>query len=715
MTRKPKKTNKQRDNLTKTILQYMGGKRYEPLGVTDLLKRLSIPKELQPLCKQIIESLLKEGIVIKQKRQLVLKEAKAETMTGTLRMNPRGFGFVIPDHPLQYPQDIFIPKHLTDNAVDGDQVEVVVFPDSGNEKGPEGKIVGVLERARTHIGGTVWRLDHSGNVVAFAPLLGQTKPILLKKSEKHDLKIGDRIIIKIDEWGDEKSPTTGQLSHYIGHISDPSCDIAAAIEEFDIRSTFSREAVDQAKDYGKTVTKADQKKRTDLTKLECFTIDPDTAKDFDDALTIEKDKKGNYFLGVHIADVAHYVKSGTPLDKESSERCNSTYLPGTCIPMLPEELSNHLCSLRADVIRLTASVLMDFNPQGDLVGYKIVRSFIKSAKRFTYEEAKEVIDGKKKSPHATALKHMVELCLLLKKKRYERGSIDFSLPELVILIDEKGMPTGTKLVEYDISHQLVEEFMLKANEITAKHLSDQGKPALFRIHEEPSAENMEDFYALARTLGFTLPSKPTHADLQLLFEKAKGTSFGQQLSVGFIRSMKLAYYSAENVGHYGLGLEYYCHFTSPIRRYTDLIIQRLLFDEMDEDTDLEKVAKKCSDQERVSFKAESSVKTLKKLRLLKTYYDKNPRCQYEAVVTRIKSFGLSFEISELMLEGFLHVSELEDDFFIYDDRRNVLFGRSRGMTHSVGEKITVMVSTIDFIVLETKWHLVSDNPRRRKR
>lgn len=713
-----KSSNKERkiyENLSKTIQQFLLGRRYEPMGQAALFKRLKIPASLHPLCKEIIADLVEDGVIEIRKKQIALKQQEIKAITGLLHMHPRGFGFVTPDHPLDTPQDIFIPKHLTDSAVHGDKVEVVINPDSNWEKGPEGKIVSIVKRGRTHLGCTIRQFDSRGNLLAYAPLLGISKPVMIETEEESPLKIGDRVIVKVLDWGDEEGAAVGELSHHIGHISDPSCDIAAAVEEYDLNDIFSQSVVKEAKAFGKTVPKKDLKGRKDLTKITSFTIDPETAKDYDDALSLTKDKKGNYHLGVHIADVAHYVRHSSALDREASERCNSTYFPGSCIPMLPEELSNQLCSLKAKVNRLTVSVLMEFSPDGSLVDYEIVRAYINSAKRFTYEEAKEVIDGKKKSVHAPELKLMVELCHLLKRKRYERGSIDFSLPDLVIEIDPKGVPTGVKTVEYDISHQLVEEFALKANEMVAKHLSGKGKLLIYRIHEEPSQENREDFFALARSLGFQLPDKPTTHDIQKLFNEAKTTPYGQQLSVGFIRSMKLAYYSPDNVGHFGLSLEYYCHFTSPIRRYTDLIIQRLLFDEEDKDTDVYKIALKCSEQERISFRAEMSVKVLKKLRLLKGYLDEDANKEYTAAITRIKPFGIFFELSPLMLEGFLHISELEDDYFVFDPRRNILQGKSTGKIHSVGENIKVRPTAVDFIALETKWELAAPNRKKSHR
>jgi ribonuclease R len=310
---------------------------------------------------------------------------------------------------------------------------------------------------------------------------------------------------------------------------------------------------------------------------------------------------------------------------------------------------------------------------------------------------------------------MVELCGLLKKKRYERGSIDFSLAELSLVINDKGEPTGLKRIEYDITHQLVEEFMLKANETVALELHNRGKELIYRVHEEPQEENFEEFLKMARLFGFNVPLKATSQDLQTLFEAAKQTPFAQQLSIAFIRSMRLAQYSQENVGHFGLALEHYCHFTSPIRRYSDLVIERLLFDEEPKELPLEKIARHCSDQERVSFRAEMSVKTLKKLRLLNTYFQEDPTRNYPALVTKIKPFGLFFELQDLSLEGFLHISELENDYFVFDEQRQALVGRRSGKVYKIADPIQVHLHRVDLIQIESKWALSSDNKRRPKR
>lgn len=703
---KPSKETRLFQNLLKTVEQFMSGKSYTGLSEYELLQKLSIPEMHQDLFRSVLESMISNGFIELTKGRYVLKSAPINVVKGFLHMHPRGFGFLQAEDQLSHPQDIFIPKHLTQNAVHGDIVEVEINEGVVSEKGPEGRVVAILERARTHMGGIIKVVEKDGATLAYAPMLGAQQRVLVLPSEDFFPKVGDRVVMEVKEWGSKDTETICQISHFIGHISDPSCDIKAAIEEFEIRSDFPKKVMEEAKSFGVQVSQKDIAKREDFRNLVSLTIDPDTAKDFDDAISLTKEK-GIYHLGVHIADVSHYVAEGTALDKEAAIRCNSTYFPGVCVPMLPYELSNNLCSLKPNVNRLTVSVLMDFDAAGNLLSHRMSKSVIKSAKRFTYKEAKLVLDGKKKSKHADQLNLMAELCGLLKKKRYDRGSIEFAIPELVILVDEKGVPTGTDYIEYDITHQLVEEFMLKANEMVATHLSRLTKALTYRIHDIPAEENLKDFSQLATTFGFKLSEIPTSQQLQKLFEEAKETPYGEYLATSYIRKMRLAIYSADNIGHYGLGLDYYCHFTSPIRRYVDLVAHRILFDQELSQEKVAIIAEKCSEQERISAKAEGSVVLLKKLRLLQMMNKNEPDRQYEAVVTKIKNFGVYFEVLELMLESFLHISELENDYYIYDDQKQQLRGKRTGSTFFSGDKITVMLSDINLITRESKWNLVA--------
>lgn len=710
----PPKTAKEErlfQNLFKITQQFISGRGFVPLTESELIARLKLPEQHHFLFREILDTLERTGVVERKGNRYSLLQTKAEVVKGLLHMHPRGFGFVTPEDTTLYGQDIFIPKHLTQNAVDGDVVEVLVNNDVISDKGPEGKIVTILNRGRTHFAGIIRTSDRYGEILAYVPLLGMSQRVVVQPCAEKPLKVGDRIVMEVLDWGSKETETLCKMSHYLGHISDPGCDVKAAIEEYELRNIFPTQAVEEAQSYGKVVPQKEIKAREDFRDKVCFTIDPDTAKDFDDAVGVTKDKKGGFELTVHIADVSHYVKPGTALDNEAKLRCNSTYFPGTAIPMLPRELSDNLCSLKPDVNRLTVTVIMHFDNTGEMKDYRITRSVIKSAKRFTYKEAKLVLDGKKTSEHAPTLRLMVELCGLLKKKRYERGSLEFAMPELVIKVDENGVPVGTDYVAYDITHQLVEEFMLKANETVATHLNKIGKNLTYRVHDEPAEENMKDFSALASAFGFQISEKPTPAELQKLFDEAMDSPYGQYLATSYIRRMRLAMYSSDNIGHYGLGLTHYCHFTSPIRRYVDLVVHRILFGESDEKETLEMISSQCSEQERISAKAENNVVLLKKLRLLQSIQNASPHKEFEAVVTRVKNFGISFEVLELMLESFLHVSELENDYYVFEESSMRLRGTRSGGSYSSGDKITVLLKDVDLILLESKWNLVGDSER----
>lgn len=631
------------------------------------------------------------------------KEETGVIAKGVIRIHPRGFGFLVPTDRKAFPEDIFIPRHLTNGAVDSDTVEVEINTASVSEKGPEGAVITILERGRRHVAGTLTTLFATGDALAYVPLLGANSKMKIQKSSERDFTVGDRLIIHVLRWEPE---ALGEMSSYLGHISDPSCDVSALIEEFEIKDSFSQEALKEAKSFGKSVKKEEMEGREDLRGLECFTIDPDTAKDFDDALSLSQDSEGNFHLAVHISDVSHYVQPKTALDDEARKKCNSVYFPGTVVPMLPHELSSHLCSLKPDVNRLAVSVLMTFDPTGTLLNYRMTRSVIFSQKRFTYKEAKEVLDGKKKSKHSKTLFLMCDLCHRLKQKRAERGSIEFSIPGISVHVDPQGTPTHIEMIEYDITHQLVEEFMLKANEVVAQHLAEEGKPLTYRIHDEPNPENMKDFAQLAHAFGYHLSNEPKTEELQALFDAARNTAVGQFLATAFIRNMKLASYSVQNIGHYGLGLDYYTHFTSPIRRYIDLIVHRVLFNQLQSQENLDAVALQCSEKERLSAKAEGCAILLKKLRLLQKSQKKEPKKAYKAILTEIKPFGIVFEIPEFYLEGFLPLSEMKDDYFHFDPKTRRLMGQKTRRSFRPGDQIEIELFHLNLATQEVKWKMV---------
>ena len=630
------------------------------------------------------------------------KKGPFVTYQGQLSVHPRGFGFVNLPSPLE---DVFVPKSCLEGAIDGDIVEVEVDTSRPFPKGPEGKIARIVERSRKSFAGTVL-INQSSEKRLYCPLFAQSVESLPCPTQFKDksLKTGDRIVFEVKSW-EKGKPKKIEIKEFIGSIHSPSSDIPFAIYGHGLRTEFSKGAQKEAKAYGTSIKPSDLKERVDLRKLMCVTIDPDTAKDFDDAISIEK-RGMHYRLGVHIADVSHYVRPDMHMDIEASNRCNSTYFPGRALPMLPKELSENLCSLKPNVNRLAVSVFVDINSQGETVSWEIVRSVIRSKKRFTYKEAKAVLYGTKKSKYAPLLKDMVTLCYLLKGRRAERGSVQIFMPEIVVLVDEHGVPKGLEKIEYDITHQMVEECMLKANEVVAIHLSKQGKEVSYRVHEEPSSDSLRDFSSLVASFGHSLPEIPKPQDIQKLFQEIEGTEQAQYLAQCYIKSMRLACYSADNIGHYGLSLEHYCHFTSPIRRYVDTIIHRLLFEKPLSKEEIGNICQKASEKERLSARAEGEVVQLKKLRLLQSMIKEDPNQTFEAIITRVKPFGLYFDVVDLMMEGFLHISELEDDYFLFDESHSSLYGKYRGYTWKSGDTLKVKCRSIDLILLDAKWKLL---------
>ncbi len=621
---------------------------------------------------------------------------KNTRLKGKLSLHPRGFGFVRPDcgH-----EDCFIPPNRLCGAFDGDVV--IVSNLKKGQKGWEGSIESIFKRGRSRMVATVVDFNQKKEPLVFAPTAGEERLFILKAPQQKFV-IGDRLSINIDKNSKDRSTCT--LHKFLGNIDNPLIDSEVAIEEYDLIASFPPAVIKEAEKFSSECKLT--KDRTDLRDLVCVTIDPKTARDYDDALSISKDKNGCYHLGVHIADVSHYVKDSSELDQSAFARGNSTYFVDKVVPMLPEQLSNELCSIKEGVDRYSASVLMEFNTKGELKSYKMVKGLIQSRKRFSYEEAKEVLDRKIKSPHYEMLKLLVELCMHLKKQKRDRGCVELSMPELRLVLDDKGIPYTEEWIPYDITHQLVEEFMLKANELVAEELIKRGKDGIFRVHEVPDEKDLEEFFTLVNLLGYKIPMDGSTQNLYKLFEEAQNSPFVDQLSQRYIRTMKLAIYSKDNIGHYGLGLEKYTHFTSPIRRYTDLVVHRLLFDP-DYNPNVEAIATHCSETERKSFRAEMGCLRLKKMRYLDRLTDEDPEITFDATITNIKPQGIIFDLDFVGFEGNIHVSELGDEYFRYNETERSFNGSDTKQRYHLGCKIVVQLESIDLVFGECTWNLLA--------
>ena len=610
--------------------------------------------------------------------------------TGTFSLASRGFGFV----KRKKGKDVFIPaKHIL-SAVSGDEVEIII---SGDPNRPEGKVTRILKRATNKLTVIVIGKERDG-YLCYSVVLGSNKSIYLDSTEK--LRSGDRLLVEVKSWHPKLRVV---FNKNLGNIEDPSIDIKICAYDFNLKNKFSA----KEEDIATIVNDNPTAEREDLTGLECVTIDPDDAKDFDDALSLEVDDEF-FYLGVHIADVSHYVTAKSILDRAAFERGNSTYFPGICFPMLPSGLSFESCSLKPDVERFVVSVLLKFNKDGVLIHQKIVRAKIKSRKRFTYKEALSILQNNQPSSHKTLLMQLSKLAFILKKIRLRRGCVDISMPEARVIISPNGDTERIVLEEHDIAHQLVEEFMIKANEVVATWASNKKGGSIYRVHEEPEKDSLNEFYVSARSLGCQLPRNPTRADVQAMFNRVKNDPvFLQHLSLLYIKSMKLAEYSTDaTIGHYGLGLKKYTHFTSPIRRYADLVIHRILFGEKLEKDKLDKICNHLCMTERNSMRAEQTLNKLKKIRLLQKCYMEDRGNSYEALVSKIRPFAIFFDLVDYYIEGSIHISELGNEYFVFDSKKHALVGKRSGLTLALGSRIRVKIISLSLTLQEIVFALV---------
>lgn len=624
---------------------------------------------------------------------------KAGLVHGTLRQRRRKSIFFIPDEPSERLKGLVrIEMEDKGDAYDGDRVSVRI--DRGLKSGGgqlrTGRVEAILKRARLKI---VGRLHH-GFRQSWVTSLDEKFPfdIDVDQTTARDIEDSRIVVVEIRQYPAGKRHPSGEIVRDLGPSDEPGMDIEIVILKHDLPHVFPEEAIKEAENVGIEVRETDIEGRLDLRGVPTVTIDGETARDFDDAISLRKLDNGHFELGVHIADVGHYVKQGGALDEEARLRGTSVYFPERAIPMLPERLSNEICSLNPKVDRLTMSSTMEVNGKGRVVKYKIRESVIRSDERMTYTNVNKLLSHEdpdlenRYAPLMPLFKTMEELARILIRMRQQRGAIDFNLPEAVFEFDDEGGIEGVIKAERNIAHRIIEEFMLLANETVASHLSEHAPASVYRIHEEPQQQRVIEFSELAQAYGYKFPSSNvTSRDYQRLSKQLEGKDEERVLAYAMLRSLERARYSAENRGHFGLAAPIYTHFTSPIRRYPDLLVHRLLKGMRKNSGELELLSQEASDRERGADAAERELEVWRKASFMAERIGE----VFDGMIINVKEFGFFVELEDLYIEGLVGVGSIGDDYYVYDERRHALKGARRGREFKLGDRVQVQVDRVN--------------------
>lgn len=648
--------------------------------------------------KAVLHKLYKENFLSKNGKRYKFNLIPDDNrVTGRLEINQGGYGFVIPER--KEIGDIFIAARNLNTAFSGDTVEAVLF---AKQKGKnfEGQIVKVIRRKRSEIVGTLKKSKSFYFVKPDEPDIH--RDIYIDASNLKNAKEGDKVITANLFWNTSMLNPEAEIMEIIGKSGSEEAEVIALAREFNLPYKFPDKVIAEADVIENKISPTEINRRTDFRDKVVFTIDPEDAKDFDDALSVNKLKTGNYSVGIHIADVSHYVKNKSQLDKQALKRGNSVYFVGHVIPMLPEKLSNILCSLVPLKDRLTYSVIVEMTPRGRIVKYDIKKSVIKSKRRFTYEEVQEIIEIKK-GDFSEEILVLNKLATMLRKKRFKEGGIEFSTPEVKFKLDEYGNPLEIHKKEIKESNMLVEEFMLLANRIVARSIGfpeKSARPFIYRVHDLPDREKIYEFARLLKSLGYTFNPNSGAQTKQFmrLMEQIKDTEEEALINELAIRSMAKAAYSVKNIGHYGLGFKYYSHFTSPIRRYADLMVHRLLFNYIDGKgktgyslANLEDISEHISQCERDAIEAERLSVKLKQIDYLKKHLGE----EFSAIISGITHFGIFVKIIDNLAEGLVRLRDLEGDFYVYDEKKYALIGKVSKKQFRLGDKVKVKLVKVD--------------------
>ncbi|GMR04892.1 MAG: ribonuclease R [Thermodesulfobacteriota bacterium] len=683
----------------KEVLQLMEKTAQRPLSFMELVEMLGVTSRERAAFKRLIREMEADGALVKTRRNRYGVVSKMNLVTGKLICHPDGFGFVVPE---EGGEDVFIGPRRSRGAMHGDTVVARVegYKEGGKR---EGRIIRIVKRAQKTI---VGRFEKSAKFSVVIPSDARILDrIIIPPDETKNAAHGEIVVTEITRWPAKHMAPLGRVTEVLGDPDDPDVEAGVILKKYGLPLEFPRAVEAEAKKVPLTIKADDVKARVDLRGKKILTIDGETAKDFDDAVCIEKTATG-FILFVSIADVSHYVKEGSGLDTEAYRRSTSVYFPDRCVPMLPERLSNGICSLKPGEDRLTMTAELRFNSRGDVTGKKFYESVIRSTERLTYTKVKKILSGedpelsRKYSHVAGDLSLMESLALKLMEGRAREGSIDFDLPEPQIIIDIEGRVEDIVRSERNIAHRIIEEFMLVANKSVAEEFSSKKLPFLYRVHDAPDESSIEEFRDFVAGFGLTLKGK-TPASFQKIIKAVEGKPEERLINTLILRSMKQALYSEKNIGHFGLAFEHYTHFTSPIRRYPDLVVHRLLkllihgrYSKKEERRMMEilpSIASTTSTLERKAMEAEREIVDLKKAQFMK---DKEGLV-FDGLISGVTGFGFFVELKEYFVEGLVRVSALLDDYYIFDEKRHILIGEHTRRIFSIGDSIRVVIDKVD--------------------
>ncbi|MBA4251517.1 MAG: ribonuclease R [Chlorobiaceae bacterium] len=687
--------------MKKEILAYFN-KNTDGIKSRDLAKKLHLTNDFEfHSLKATLHNLCAEGFLIREgKRYRVNLGIVPKTITGKLEINRAGYGFVSwEDKKLK---DIFIAERNLGTAFTGDTVEVSLFAkQKGKGKNFEGEVVRIISRKWKELAGTLQKSDSLYFVIPSSPEIH--KDIYVSSKNLNGAKEGDRVIVGELIWLSPKLNPEGKIQKVIDKTKLFESELITIASEFNLPHKFSSKTISEAKKITEEIDENEIQKRIDFRSITTITIDPEDAKDFDDALSFEELENGNYRIGIHIADVSHYVKHNSALDKEAVERGNSVYLVGQVIPMLPENLSNNICSLVPYKDRLTYSVIIEITKKGKIVDQNISKTIINSNRRFSYEEVQKIIETGE-GDFSKEILILNKLAILLRSKRMKEGSINFFSVEVKFVLDSNGKPIEIIRKESLESNNLIEEYMLLANQIVAQRIGkvrkkSDVKPFVYRIHDFPDKDKIAEFSRFVKTLGYNYSVEDSldPRKLNQLMESVKGKEEEDVVNELAIRSMAKAIYSHQNIGHYGLGFKYYTHFTSPIRRYADLLVHRMLFDYLNSKQpkysteSLEQLSEHISFCEKNAVDAERFSVKQKRIEYLQNHLGD----EFDAIISGVMHFGIFVKIRDILAEGLIHVRSLENDFYVFDEKKYALIGRATKKSFRLGDKLRVKLVRID--------------------